>query len=222
LISDPLDTVDANPLGSSSGKKGKTRSNPTIEIVVTIIIAVAVVLGGQKFFVKPFTIPTESMEPTIDIGQRILAYRLEKRYGGPDVGEIWVFNPPASAESKDGQYCAVPQEPDQPCSEGSSSKTDTAFIKRVVAGPGDTVALNKGRVVLNGKLQKDSFIAPCPDNPSCTFTKPIKIPKDHYYMLGDNRGASLDSRFWGPVPKEWFIGKAFATYWPLKRIGRLK
>ncbi len=54
---------------------------------------------------------------------------------------------------------------------------------------------------------------------NCNFPKPITIPPDHYFMMGDNRGASDDSRFWGPVPREWIIGKAFATYWPPKRVG---
>ena len=76
-------------------------------------------------------------------------------------------------------------------------------------------------MILNGKLQKEPFINPCRPGQDCDFPKPITIPPDHWFMMGDNRGESDDSRFWGPVPKKWIIGGAFATYWPPKRIGIL-
>ena len=70
--------------------------------------------------------------------------------------------------------------------------------------------------------QDEPYIRPCDrGDESCTFEREFTIPKDHYFMMGDNRGASDDSRFWGPVPRDWIIGGAFATYWPPKRIGLL-
>ena len=69
-------------------------------------------------------------------------------------------------------------------------------------------------MIRNGKLAKESFIRPCGGGQDCNFPTPIKIPPDHWFMMGDNRGSSDDSRFWGPVPKKWIIGGAFATYWP--------
>ena len=69
--------------------------------------------------------------------------------------------------------------------------------------------------------QEEKFINPCHPGDDCNFPKPITIPPDHWFMMGDNRGQSDDSRFWGPVPKKWIIGKAFATYWPPNRIGTL-
>jgi signal peptidase I len=95
------------------------------------------------------------------------------------------------------------------------------FIKRVVAGPGDRIAIEGGHVVLNGKRQQEDFITPCEDGADCDFPTPITVPPDHWFMMGDNRGESDDSRYWGPVPKEWIIGGAFATYWPPRRIGLL-
>jgi signal peptidase I len=83
------------------------------------------------------------------------------------------------------------------------------------------LAIRNGHVVLHGKLQKESFIRPCGGGGGCDFPTPIKIPAGHWFMMGDNRGSSDDSRFWGPVPKSWIIGGAFATYWPPKRIGLL-
>jgi signal peptidase I len=74
--------------------------------------------------------------------------------------------------------------------------------------------------VLNGKRQAEPFTLPC-DSGDCDYPREITIPADHYFMMGDNRGSSDDSRFWGPVPREWIIGGAFSTYWPPKRIGLL-
>jgi signal peptidase I len=76
-------------------------------------------------------------------------------------------------------------------------------------------------VILNGKRQSESFIEPCGGGEACDLPREIKVPADHYFMMGDNRGSSDDSRFWGPVPRKWIIGEAFATYWPPKRIGLL-
>jgi signal peptidase I len=100
-------------------------------------------------------------------------------------------------------------------------KADENFIKRVVAGPGDTIAIVDGHVVRNGKRAKESFIRQCGGGSDCNFPKPIRVPADHWFMMGDNRGSSDDSRFWGPVPKKWIVGGAFATYWPPDRIGLL-
>ena len=95
------------------------------------------------------------------------------------------------------------------------------FIKRVVAGPGDRLRIDDGHVVLNGKQQTEPFAEPCGGGDGCDFPTEITIPAGHYFMMGDNRGSSDDSRFWGPVPEKWIIGQAFATYWPPKRIGLL-
>ena len=76
-------------------------------------------------------------------------------------------------------------------------------------------------MIRNGKREKDGFIAPVRGADAVQLPAPITIPPDHCFMMGDNRGESDDSRFWGPVPKKWIIGGAFATYWPPKRIGLL-
>jgi signal peptidase I len=109
----------------------------------------------------------------------------------------------------------------QPCDTPTTAESGQTFIKRVVAGPGDRIRISDGHVIRNGVPEKDSYIAPCGDDPSCNFPKSITIPPGDYFMMGDNRGASDDSRFWGPVPDKWVIGVAFATYWPPDRIGLL-
>jgi signal peptidase I len=175
-------------------------------------------LGIQAFLVKPYRIPSESMEPTLDVGQRVLVNRIAMRFTDPHVGQIVVFHPPQGADTN---QCGAPHDPAQPCPRPTSGEASVNFIKRIVAGPGDTIAIQDGHVVRNGKLQTEKFIRPCMGGGECNFPKPIKVPPGYWFMMGDNRGSSDDSRFWGPVPKKWIIGAAFATYWPPDRIGLL-
>jgi signal peptidase I len=191
-----------------------------IELVVIIAVALGLALGIQAWIVKPYRIPSGSMEPTLAIGQRVLVNRIGTHFSDPHVGEIAVFHPPEGASQEQcglttritpgGSACSrpVPKE-----------DTGTNFIKRVVAGPGDTIKIVEGHVYRNGVREKDSYIRPCPGVSECNFPVPIKVPPGHWFMMGDNRGESDDSRFWGPVPTAWIIGGAFATYWPPDRIG---
>ena len=96
------------------------------------------------------------------------------------------------------------------------------FIKRIVAVGGDTLSIKEGHPVVNGVEKKNEpYIRACGTVPVCNLPTTITIPKGYFFMMGDNRGNSDDSRYWGPVPKAWIIGEAFATYWPPDRIGTL-
>jgi signal peptidase I len=204
----------------SPTKEKKSATKSVIELLVTVAVAVGLALLIQAFIVKPYKIPSPSMVPTLDVGQRILANRLIDH---PSVGDIVVFHPPAGADP------AAPECGDsnqgaghaQACDTPTAGQSNQTFIKRVVAGPGDIVRILNGHVIRNGVREKDSYTLPCGGGPSCNFPKPIKIPPGDYFMMGDNRGASDDSRFWGPVPDKWVIGVAFFTYWPPDRIGFL-
>ncbi|HTX11909.1 MAG TPA: signal peptidase I [Solirubrobacteraceae bacterium] len=188
-----------------------------IELVVTVAIAVALALLIQAFIVKPYRIPSGSMIPTLNINQRILVNRLG---GNPSVGDVVVFHPPHGADLPGGACGNPNQGPghSEPCDVPTPQESSQTFVKRVVAGPGDTLQITNGHVILNGKREKDPYIIPCA---SCTFPTPIKVPPGDYYMMGDNRPDSEDSRYWGPVPEKWIIGVAFFTYWPPDRIGFL-
>jgi signal peptidase I len=190
-----------------------------LELVLIVALALGLALGIQAFLVKPYQIPSESMEPTLDVGQRVLVNRLGYHFGDPGVGDIVVFNPPAGAEA--GNQCGVTHPNGQPCPAATPRQADVNFIKRIVAGPGDTLSVRDGHPVVNGVEKTDEpYTEPCgPGGGSCNLPIQIKIPPDHYFMMGDNRGQSDDTRFWGPVPRDWIIGKAFATYWPPDRIG---
>jgi len=198
-------------------KAEKSTTGSLVELVVIVAVALGLALSIQAFLVKPYRIPSESMVPTLTIGQRVLVNRIGNRFTEPEINEIMVFHPPVGAES---QTCGAKRRvAGQACSKETPERANVNFIKRVVAGPGDTVAIVDGRVIRNGKRAVEPFIKDCGQADECNFPKPITIPPDHYFMMGDNRGASDDSRFWGPVPKKWLIGGAFATYWPPKRIG---
>jgi signal peptidase I len=200
-------------------KEEPSHGNSFVELVLIVAVALGLALGIQAFLVKPYRIPSPSMVPTLSIGQRVLVNRIGNNFGDPAIGDVTVFHPPAGAERE--SQCGGPRKPRQPCPTPTARKADVNYIKRIVAGPGDTIAVDDGHVILNGKRQSEPFIEPCGGGPECNLTTAITIPKDHYFMMGDNRGASDDSRYWGPVPRDWIIGNAFATYWPPKRVGLL-
>ena len=192
------------------------RFAPIIEIIATIALALALAESVQAAVVKPFVIPTGSMEPTLLPGQRVLVNRLAYDFGSPHRGDIVVFHPPAVLS------CRVNVPADEPCPQSNTTPSSQYFVKRVIGLPGDRLSISGGHPVINGTaLTNEPYIAPCIGSVSCDMTHTIVIPPGEYYMLGDNRGDSDDSRYWGPVPRSWIIGDAFATYWPPDRIGTL-
>ena len=198
--------------------KPTTGRGAFIELVVIVALAIGLALGIQAFIVKPYQIPSPSMVPTLEVGQRVLVNRFSFRLGGdPDIGDIVVFHPPAGAN---GNKCGAPHGDEQPCPAPTPEMADENFIKRVVAGPGDTLRIEGGNPIVNGEPvdQSDWTIREC-GGPQCDYPEEITIPEDHYFMMGDNRGSSDDSRYWGPVPRDWMIGKAVVTYWPPDQIG---
>ena len=188
-----------------------------LELVVIVVVAIGLALLIQAFLIKPYRIPSESMEPTLDVGQRVLVSRFNYHFSSPDRGDIVVFHPPRGADSN---TCGVQKPDDEPCPQPTPERAGVNFIKRIVAVPGDRLSIQDGHAIVNGKRQNDDFTRPCAPG-TCNFPRTIKIPPGHFFMMGDNRGASDDSRFWGPVPQKWIIGQAFFTYWPIKRIGIL-
>jgi signal peptidase I len=201
----------------------KSTAEQFIELVVIVAVAVALAFLIQAFLVKPYRIPSPSMEPTLKVGQRVLVDRIGTHFGDPSIGDIVVFHPPKGADPQP-PVCGNLTEGTlggAPCGVPTPQRSSQTFIKRVVAGPGDTVSIIGGHAIVNGQRQKDGYIAPCASAGACTFPKTITVPSGEYFMMGDNRGRSDDSRFWGPVPKRWIIGGAFFTYWPPDRIGFL-
>jgi signal peptidase I len=203
----------------TSTRKPLARS--ALELVATLLLALAIAFAIQAFIVKPYRIPSASMLPTLAIGQRILVDRLNTR---PSIGDVMVFHPPV-----DDSTCADPDEGEtldgvlhrQACDVAHRRAAAITFVKRVVGLPGDRLRIEDGRVIRNGKPEPDAYASPCDGQAGCTFPGTIVVPRGDYYMMGDNRPDSDDSRYWGPVPASWLIGTAFLTYWPPDRIGVL-
>ena len=195
------------------------RGNSFVEFVLIVVLALALAFAIQAFVVKPYRIPSGSMEPTLTIGQRVLVDRIGNDFFAPSVGDIVVFHPPAGAPN---EVCGDQPGPRQACDEPTKNRSSENYIKRIVGGPGDMIKIIDGLVYRNGQKEKQSYasIAGCTAQAlDCNYPRAIRIPAGHYFMMGDNRDYSDDSRFWGPVPRAWIIGTAFFTYWPPDRIG---
>jgi signal peptidase I len=191
-----------------------------IELVITVAVAIGIAFLVQAFLIKPYKIPTGSMEPTLQLGQRVLVNRLATH---PHIGDVVVFHPPAGADPQpavcgatDAGYGHATA-----CDQPTTAESSQTFIKRVVGLPGDRIAIHNGRVTRNGVPEHTPQAQPCGGGADCDFPQTFTVPRGDYFMMGDNRGDSDDSRFWGPVPQGWIIGEAFATYWPPDRIGTL-
>jgi signal peptidase I len=182
-----------------------------VDWIVTIVGAVAIVLLVKAYVVNPYRIPSSSMEPTLHCAQpasgcearfsdRVLANRFIYHLRDPQRGEIVVFDTPDAARVK--------------CGAGGT------FVKRLVGLPGETIEVRlergEGYVYVNGRRLEEPYIEDG-RRPNREFG-PQKVPADSYFMMGDNRTQSCDSREWGSVPRESLIGKVFATYWPPTRI----
>jgi signal peptidase I len=193
------------------------------ELVGIIAVALALALGIQAFLVKPYEIPSGSMLPTLHLQQRILVDRIGMHFSTPHVGDIYVFHPPAS------ESCRDPREgqtdtgfASQACSVAQTKESSQTYVKRIVGAPGDRISIVNGHVYRNGKRESDGYTTPCDGSGGeCNFSRTFTVPRGDYFMMGDNRPDSMDSRFWGPVPRAWLIGEAFATYWPPDRVGLL-
>lgn len=200
------------------------------ELIFVVVIALSLTIAVQAYAIKPYRIPSGSMEPTLAIGERIMVDRFSHRTGGdPELGDVVVFRPPVGAVSGEQPGEGVPQcageigldQVGRMCESSGDQPADQAYVKRVVAGPGDQLRVVDGRPIVNGgPLAQPWKTLPCrSDSFPCNPRGSITIPDDQYYVMGDNRPNSSDSRFWGPVPADWIIGKAVLSYWPPSRIG---
>ena len=165
------------------------------ELVITILVAFVVVFGFiRPFVVEAYRIPSESMVPTLEVGDRILANKFIYRFTEPKRGDIVVF------DSVEGE--------------------DETLIKRVVGVAGDRVRVSRyGVLFVNGEPQEEPYLNK-KDPPRYTYG-PKRVPKGYIFVMGDNRGNSADSRVFGPVPLEDVEGEAFLRFWPLSKIGSL-
>ena len=176
----------------------------------------AILEGGQWKIAKPasgahvgsslvLTVPSSSMVPTLRAGDTILVDRNAYRHAKPRIGDIVVFHPPAGALRQ--RQCGKRPPAGQACSKATPRNSGTTFVKRVVAHPGNRVSIRRGRVIRNGKRASEDFVTPCGQGGGCDFPRRFTVAAGRYYLLGDNRGESDDSRYWGPVSARSIVGR---------------
>lgn len=172
------------------------QENFWLEIGKTFAMAVVLSFGIRTFVAEARYIPSSSMEPTLQINDRLIIEKMTYRFQDPARGDVIVFNATDELERQNFH---------------------DAFIKRIIGLPGDTVMVRNGKVIVNGNVLKELYIK---EDPQYDYG-PVTVPDNEYLVLGDNRNNSYDSHYWGFVPREKIIGRAFVRFWPPQRIGVL-
>jgi signal peptidase I len=168
------------------------------EDLATVLITFAVSLGFRHFVAEPRYIPSLSMYPVFDVGDRLIAEKLTYRFKRePLAGDVVIFNPPKTPKTR--------------------NVSGEVFIKRIVAIAGDTVQVKNGELYVNGVSRGGELkLEPIQYNYG-----PFTVPEGDVFVMGDNRNNSFDSHVWGPLPKNRIIGRATVKYWPPSKIGGL-
>jgi len=183
------------------------RRRALVEWIVILMIALVASLLIKTFAIQAFFVPSTSMWPTLKPHDRVLVNKLAYDFHPVHEGDIVVFRrPPLDTDT------AVPD-----------------LIKRVVGLPGQTIYVANCRVYINGKPLKQPYLPrgwQLATSPYCTtwtpsYPNPYKVPLGHYFVMGDNRKDSYDSRYWGPLPSNYIVGRAFLRVWPPSRVGSL-
>jgi signal peptidase I len=163
-----------------------------------VIIALSLAIVIRALVAEPRYIPSDSMVPTLHVGDRVVVEKISYRLQPPKTGDIVVFAPPEKLQEQ-------------------GFTQDQAFIKRIIGLPGQTVAVKKGLVYLNDQPLVEKYIA----EPPQYQWGPYRVPENEYFVMGDNRNNSNDSSRWGFLPKQNIIGRAVVRFWPLERIGEV-
>ncbi|WP_416670685.1 signal peptidase I [Egbenema bharatensis] len=200
----PSDRSDSNPstpatqptaTGNWWSRLPKSQRENAQILAIALILALVI----RLFVAEPRYIPSDSMVPTLEIGDRLVVEKVSYYLHPPNTGDIVVFMPPAQLL----EYGYAP---------------DKAFIKRVIGTPGDVVQVQEGRVYVNGQPLTEPYIAEAPDYEM----PPVQVPQNQVFVMGDNRNNSNDSHIWGFLPKQNIIGRAVFRFFPIDRLGRIK
>jgi signal peptidase I len=176
--------------------------NQVRENVQILAIALSLALLIRIFVAEPRYIPSDSMLPTLQVGDRLIVEKISYRFYPPAKGDIIVFEPPAPLQTQ---------------LQLQGYAKDQAFIKRTIGEPGEQVSVKNGKVYINEKPLEEKYIA---EPPNYQWGQK-EVPDNELFVMGDNRNNSNDSHIWGFLPKQNVIGKAFFRFWPLNRIGFL-
>lgn len=170
------------------------------EALQTVGLSLVIAFGMRQFVAEARVVPTGSMEPTVQINDRLVVEKISYRFHPPERDDIIVFQAPEKALVMSG------------------SVTKDAYLKRVIGLPGETVEVADGKVFINGKTLAEGYIKAPPNY----AWGPKVVPEGQYLVLGDNRNGSLDGHIWGFLPQEAIIGKAAGRFWPPNRVGGLE
>jgi signal peptidase I len=217
LIEQPAPPVTGQvPAPPSSGRRRLFAAfGPWVELAFVVVVALGLALGLQAYLVKPYRIPSESMEKTLLVGDRVLVVRFWYRFNEVARGDIVVFHPPGSGDTM--------------VENGRKPANDLTYIKRVLGLPGEWIGGAHGHVWICRAAPRN----PRSPGPGCTSLREPYVSSqqedfpfqqvrvDHYFMMGDNRDISDDSRVIGQIPSGWVLGRAFVRYWPIDRVGWL-
>ena len=168
------------------------------EWAIVLVLALLAAFIIRTFVFQTFYIPSGSMEPTLQVGDRIIVSKLSYDIHDPHRGDIIVFHAPA----REATVCADPSIKD--------------LVKRIIGMPGETISSQGNTILINGKPLAQPWFAPVPLGPAIA---PTKIPADSYFDMGDNRTNSCDSRDWGTLPRGNIIGHVVFRIWPISQIG---
>lgn len=173
--------------------ESKPKKSALREMLESVVIAVLLAAVIRLFILEPFYIPSGSMEPTLMIGDRIIVSKVTYLLREPEPGDIVVFKFPLDPSRN--------------------------FVKRLIAVGGDTIEIKDSVLYINGKPTPENYL---PQGLRFQDYGPQTVPAGHYFMMGDNRNNSDDSRVWGFLDKELIVGNAEVIYWPLNRLGLAK
>ncbi|MEB3196990.1 MAG: signal peptidase I [Candidatus Sericytochromatia bacterium] len=191
----PSNTLWRRAVAYWKAPKSKNR-----EYIETFVIAVSLALFVRATVAEARFIPSESMLPTLEVGDRLIVEKLTYLFAPIERGDIVVFTPPPRAMSN-----------------------GNAFIKRVVGLPGETIDIRDGRVFIDGRLLKEPYILEAPRYPDPDWERlgmpEGRIPSDAVFVMGDNRNNSQDSHVWGALPIRNVIGQTVFRFWPFPRLG---
>ena len=199
----PPDNDGAGGVGTNEAPRS---SRWLREAVIVVVVAVLVAVLLRTFVVQTFYIPSGSMEPTLHVGDRILVNKLSYRLHGVGRGDIVVFSRPPA------ENCGGPEVND--------------LVKRVIGLPGEIISVSGGYVYVDGRRLDESWLPaseqgvtkPGPGGTDYSLQHPYRVPANDYFVMGDNRTDSCDSRYWGPISKSLIVGKVEMRVWPLSSI----
>ncbi len=163
-----------------------------------LVVALVLALLMRSYVAEPRFIPSDSMVPTLRIGDRLVVEKISYRLHAPEAGDIIVFDPPPQLQLQ-------------------GYGRDQAFIKRIIGTPGQTVEVKNGIVYVNGQPRTEPYIAEAPKY----SMSPVQVPENSVFVMGDNRNNSNDSHVWGFLPQDYIIGRAWVRFYPFDRTGKL-